>query len=53
MTITLERLQELLASASMAESREIPPELMDEYRDILRMAMELKFRTKEFQISGF
>lgn len=53
MIITNERLQELLVRASMAESVEIPPELMDEYREILRMAMELKFRTREFQISGF
>lgn len=53
MTITNERLQELLARASLVESIEISKENMDEYREILRMAMELKFRTREFQISGF
>lgn len=53
MNITNERLQELLARASMAESVEITKENMDEYREILRMALELKFRTKEYQISGF
>lgn len=50
MTITLERLQELLSLASMAESREIPPELMDEYREILRMALAQKLSNVEYQI---
>lgn len=40
MTITLERLQELLARASMAETHEISKENMDEYREILQITRQ-------------
>ena len=54
MTITNERLQELLSRASMAESMEITPEFMDEYREILRMAMTTIYDAEiSKQLSGF
>lgn len=39
MTITQEHLQELIARASMAHRAVILPESMDEYREILLLAL--------------